>query len=237
MRKTSYFALAFLFSGFSVHAAELLGIAPASTDVGSRTLAQSGVNVQIPPAPVAGSSPIVNAPRVSVETSTSVNATGSANSRDAIDSGIPAAPPLQSGAPTVDSSVSTTSGTSGNAAGTTAATPTVRGTAGTTTTSTGTEPEIIRLNETGRRTQTIVPGDAATTRADLYVSNTIRQSLVKGGLSGAARNVKVLTTNGRVTLSGSVNSEAEKAKVESLARGAAGSVTVDSQLKVKGKTY
>ena len=235
MRKTSYFAFAFLFSGFSVHAAELLSIAPASTDVGSRTMAQSGVNVQIPPAPVVGSSPTVNLPRVNVETSTSVNATGSANSRDVIDSGIPVAPPLQSAAPTVDSSVGATSGTSGST-GTTAATPTVRATAGTTTTSTGTEPEIIRLNERGRTTQVIVPGDAATIRADLYVSNTIRQSLIKGGLSGAARNVKVQTTNGRVSLSGSVNSEAEKAKVESVARSAAGSVTVDSQLKVKGKT-
>ena len=216
MRKTSYFALAFLFSGFSV--------------------AQSGVNVQIPPAPVVVGSPTVNLPRVNVETSTSVNATGSANSSDVIDSGITAAPPLQSAAPAVDSSVGTTPGTSGSV-GTTSAAPTVRGTAGTTTSSTGAEPEIIRVNETGRTNQTIAPGDAATTRADLYISNTIRQSLVKGGLSGTARNVKVLTANGRVTLSGRVNSEAEKAKVESLARGAAGSVTVDSQLKVKGKTY
>ena len=216
MRKTSYFALAFLFSGFSV--------------------AQSGVNMQIPPAPVVGSSPILNAPRVSVETSTSVNATGSANSRDAIDSGIPTTPPLQSGAPTVDSSVSTTSSTSGST-GTTPVTPTIRGTAGTTATSSGTEPEIIRLNETGRMNKSLTPGDSATTRADLYVSNTIRQSLVKGGLSGTSRNVKIVTTNGRVTLSGLVNSEAEKTKIESLARGAAGSVTVDSQLKVKGKTY
>ena len=207
MRKTSYFALALLFSGFNVHAAELLGIAPASSDVGSRTLAQN-----------------------------EVKAAGSTNSRDAIDTGIPTAPPLQGAGPTVESSVGTTSGTSGST-GTTAATPTVRGTAGTTTTSTGTEPEIIRLNETGRRTQTIVPGDAATIRADLYVSNTIRQSLIKGGLSGTARNVKVVTTNGRVNLSGNVNSESEKAKVESVARTAAGSVTVDSQLKVKGKAY
>ena len=85
--------------------------------------------------------------------------------------------------------------------------------------------------------KSLTPGDSATTRADLYVSNTIRQSLVKGGLSGTSRNVKIVTTNGRVTLSGLVNSEAEKTKIESLARGAAGSVTVDSQLKVKGKTY
>ena len=236
MRKTSYLVFAFLFTGLNAHAAGLLGIAPASNDVSSRAMAQADVSVPVPLAPIVGSTPTVNLPRVNVETSTGVNANGSTNSRDVTPTGIPAAPPLQSGAPTVDTSISTTSGTSGST-GTTPVTPTIRGTAGTTTTSSGTEPEIIRLNETGRMNKSLTPGDSATTRADLYVSNTIRQSLVKGGLSGTSRNVKIVTTNGRVTLSGPVNSEAEKTKIESLARGAAGSVTVDSQLKVKGKTY
>ena len=234
MRKTSYLALAFLFTGLSAHAAGLLGIAPASNDVSSRAMAQGDVNVQVPVAPIVGTTPTVNLPRVNAETSTGVNPNSSANSRDVPNPSIPTAPPLQSGAPTVDTSISTTSGTSGST-GTTPVTPTIRGTAGITTTSTGTEPEIVRLNETGRMNNSVTPRDSATTRADLYVSNTIRQSLVKGGLSGTSRNVKIVTTNGRVTLSGPVNSEAEKTKIESLARGAAGSVTVDSQLKVKGK--
>lgn len=218
MRKTSYFAMSLLLTGLNAQAADLLGIAPASADVGSRSMAQS-----------------------------SVNASSSANSRDVTDPGIPTAPPLQSAAPIIDTSATATTDASGstNTSGSTAGTPKVRGTAGTTTTGTttgampaaGMEPEIIRLNETGRMNQTLTPSDSANTRADLYVSNAIRQSLVKSGLSSTARNVKIVTTNGRVTLSGRVNSEAEKAKIESLARGAAGSVTMDSQLSVKGKTY
>ena len=52
-------------------------------------------------------------------------------------------------------------------------------------------------------------------------------------LGDKAKNVKVITENGVVTLRGPVKSEEEKAKVEELAKDNAGSARVDSQLEVK----
>ena len=247
MRKTSYVAVALLVTGFSAQAADVFGSAPVSSGGDVKAMAADGLSAPGTQNPVVGATPTVSVPRVSVDANTGVNAAGSVNSRDATtDVGVPISPPLQSAAPIVDTSATTTSGTgSSNPTGTSAPTTTVRGTAGaaatsnTTTTSTGTsagaEPEIKRLDLKDRNSQTITPADQANTRANLYVTGAIRQSLVKNGLGAAARNIKINTTNGLVTLSGSVRTEAEKARIESLARAAAGAVTLDNQLNVKAK--
>jgi osmotically-inducible protein OsmY len=52
-------------------------------------------------------------------------------------------------------------------------------------------------------------------------------------LSFTAKNVKIITINGKVTLRGPVISEAERSAVEADARRAAGSLAqVDSQLEI-----
>ena len=49
-----------------------------------------------------------------------------------------------------------------------------------------------------------------------------------------AKNIKVITTNGHVTLRGPVKSAQEKAKIDQLAKSAAGGAHIDDQLDVKG---
>jgi hyperosmotically inducible protein len=53
-------------------------------------------------------------------------------------------------------------------------------------------------------------------------------------LSTTAKNIKVITANGEVTLRGPVKTAQEKAKIDQLARLAAGGVKIDDQLDVKG---
>jgi osmotically-inducible protein OsmY len=48
-----------------------------------------------------------------------------------------------------------------------------------------------------------------------------------------ARNVKIITTNGMVTLRGPVNSNAEKTEIGMAAQNIAGQNAVDNQLEVK----
>ena len=53
-------------------------------------------------------------------------------------------------------------------------------------------------------------------------------------LSMTAKNIKVITANGQVTLRGPVKTAQEKAKIDQLARSAAGGAKIDDQLDVKG---
>ena len=48
-----------------------------------------------------------------------------------------------------------------------------------------------------------------------------------------AKNVKIVTANGTVTLRGPVKSDAEKAKIAELAQSAGSNVKIDNQLEVK----
>ncbi len=63
----------------------------------------------------------------------------------------------------------------------------------------------------------------------------IRRAVVKdSSLSTMAKNVKIITADGVVTLRGPVKSEAEKAKIAELAKSSAGNAKkVDNQLEVK----
>jgi osmotically-inducible protein OsmY len=54
-----------------------------------------------------------------------------------------------------------------------------------------------------------------------------------GELSMTAKNIKVITTNGQVTLRGPVNSAQEKTKISQVARSAAGGAQIIDQLDVK----
>ena len=52
-------------------------------------------------------------------------------------------------------------------------------------------------------------------------------------LSFTAKNVKIITSNGKVTLRGPVNSASERATIDNFARRIAGERAVDNQLEVK----
>jgi hyperosmotically inducible periplasmic protein len=77
-------------------------------------------------------------------------------------------------------------------------------------------------------------GDQSNTPEDLKITQSIRKAIVKdGSLTITAKNVKIITANGRVMLRGPVNSAEEKTKIESFAKAAAGEGKVDNQLEVK----
>jgi len=69
---------------------------------------------------------------------------------------------------------------------------------------------------------------------DLNRTAEIRKRVLKqDGLSINARNVKIITSQNRVTLRGPVASEAEKETIDQIARDVAGDDMVDDQIEVK----
>ena len=71
---------------------------------------------------------------------------------------------------------------------------------------------------------------------DLALTQKIRQAVMKdGSLSLNAKNVKIITQDGKVTLKGPVDSEQEKDTIATKAAEIAGKDKVDNQLEVKAK--
>jgi hyperosmotically inducible protein len=98
-----------------------------------------------------------------------------------------------------------------------------------------TKPDNTATNERDRSGETKTSGDQSNSSADLKTTQAIRQALMKDGeLSMTAKNIKVITTNGHVTLRGPVKTAQEKAKIDQIARSAAGGAQIDNQLDVKG---
>lgn len=90
------------------------------------------------------------------------------------------------------------------------------------------------LNQRDRSGNTATSGDQSNSSADLKITQAVRQALMKDGdLSTTAKNIKVITANGQVTLRGPVNNAQEKTKVDQIARSAAGGAQIVDQLDVK----
>jgi len=97
------------------------------------------------------------------------------------------------------------------------------------------KPDNTATNERDRSGETKTSGDQSNSSADLKTTQAIRQALMKDGeLSTTAKNIKVITANGHVTLRGPVKTAQEKAKIDQLAKSAAGGAKIDNQLEVKG---
>ena len=98
-----------------------------------------------------------------------------------------------------------------------------------------TKPDNTAVNERDRSGETKTSGDQSNSSADLKTTRAIRQALMKDGeLSTTAKNIKVITANGHVTLRGPVKTAQEKAKIGQLAKSAAGGAQIDNQLDVNG---
>jgi hyperosmotically inducible protein len=98
-----------------------------------------------------------------------------------------------------------------------------------------TKPDNTATNERDRSGETKTSGDQSNSSADLKTTQAIRQALMKDGeLSTTAKNIKVITANGHVTLRGPVKTAQEKSKIDQLAKSAAGCAQIDNQLYVKG---
>jgi osmotically-inducible protein OsmY len=99
-----------------------------------------------------------------------------------------------------------------------------------------TAPDNTGRNVRDRGGATLTPGDQAETEADRTLTQRIRQAVVADdALSMTAKNVKIITVNGVVTLRGPVKTMAEKRTIEATAQQIAGADKVDSQLELSGQ--
>ena len=88
-------------------------------------------------------------------------------------------------------------------------------------------------NVRDRNDQTKTPGDQSENEADRTITQNIRQVITADdSLSTNAKNVKIITNDGTVTLRGPVKSEKEKAEIEAKAKQVAGVKRVDNQLEI-----
>lgn len=91
-------------------------------------------------------------------------------------------------------------------------------------------PDNTARNAAHQRTADQQPNNAA----DLNTTKQIRQAVISdGSLSTYAHNVKIITTNGVVTLKGPVHSQAEKASIAEKADAVAGKRNVRNQLSIE----
>ena len=98
-----------------------------------------------------------------------------------------------------------------------------------------TKPDNTATNERDRPGETKTSGDQSNSSADLKITQAIRQALMKDSeLSTTAKNIKVITANGQVTLRGPVRTAQEKAKIDQIAKSAAGGAQIDDQLDIEG---
>lgn len=101
-----------------------------------------------------------------------------------------------------------------------------------------TQTAAVEADNTGRNVRdrsdvTKTPTDQAENEADRVITQTIRQNIVAdSSLSTNAKNVKIITVDGVVTLRGPVKSEKEKADIVARAQQVAGVKRVDDQLEI-----
>ena len=94
-------------------------------------------------------------------------------------------------------------------------------------------PDNTGRNVRDRGGATLMPGDQSESKADRTLTKQIRQAVVADkSLSTTAKNVKIITLNGVVTLRGPVKSPQEKGSIEAKAQRLAGTTNVDNQLEI-----
>jgi osmotically-inducible protein OsmY len=102
------------------------------------------------------------------------------------------------------------------------------------TTNVTTEPDNTARNVRDREERTLTPLDQGNRQADIDTTAQIRKEIMAGtNMSMNARNVKIITMNGRVTLRGPVDTAEEKRLIGEIADRIAYPENVDNQLEVK----
>lgn len=83
---------------------------------------------------------------------------------------------------------------------------------------------------------TLTAGDQSSSDHDIAITQNVRKAIVDDdALSTNAKNVKVITVGGVVTLRGPVANAAEKATIAEKARTVAGVTRVDNQLEIASR--
>jgi hypothetical protein len=96
------------------------------------------------------------------------------------------------------------------------------------------EPDNTARNVRDRNNRTLTPLDQGNSKADTETTAQIRKAIMaEKTMSVNAKNVKVITNKGRVTLRGPVNSADESRMIGEIAERVARAENVDNQLEVK----
>lgn len=89
------------------------------------------------------------------------------------------------------------------------------------------------INKRDQGNNTLTPMDQMNNPSDLKITQEIRQALMKDDFSMDAKNIKVITRNGAVTLRGPVKTAAEVEKISLMVKAMPGIKSIDNQLQVK----
>jgi hyperosmotically inducible periplasmic protein len=99
-----------------------------------------------------------------------------------------------------------------------------------------TAPDNTGRNVRDRSGTTLTPGDQSESEDDRTVTQQIRKAVMADdSLSTMAKNIKIITADGVVTLRGPVQSPHEKEVIAAKAQQFAGMNKIDNQLEVKGR--
>ena len=99
-----------------------------------------------------------------------------------------------------------------------------------------TDADNTARNERDRNAATQVPTDQAENEADREISANVRKAVVgDDSLSINAQNLKIVTSNGNVTLRGPVKTDREKEAIEAKAKQVTGVHSVTNLLEVEAK--
>jgi len=94
--------------------------------------------------------------------------------------------------------------------------------------------ENTEINARDKDNTTLTPEDQKETKKDIRITAHIRKTVVRDkSLSIDAQNAKIITRSGVVTLRGPVANEAERKRLEKIAKKTRGVVKVDNQLEIK----
>jgi len=95
-------------------------------------------------------------------------------------------------------------------------------------------PDNSAVNVRDRAPEAMTAGQQSNAKSDVELTRKIRRAVVRDdSLSVLAHNVKIVSSNGSVTLRGPVNTEQEKAAIANKAQAIAGAGKVNNQLEVK----
>ncbi|HYQ14135.1 MAG TPA: BON domain-containing protein [Polyangiaceae bacterium] len=96
------------------------------------------------------------------------------------------------------------------------------------------QPDNTKVNERDRSSSALTPLDQRENDTDLKITQHVRQAVMAdSSLSFTAKNVKIITQAGKVTLRGPVKTAQERDAIDAAARKVAGVTQVDNQIEVK----
>jgi osmotically-inducible protein OsmY len=98
------------------------------------------------------------------------------------------------------------------------------------------QPDNTVMNKADRADGAVTADQQNSNPTDMATTKAIRQELMKSNLSSYAHNVKIVTTNGMVTVKGPVRSEREERAVVAIAQATPGVTQVVNELTVKSKS-